>query len=664
MITKIKNMNGMRVFMVGLISLLLPLSSFLTTSCSEDDSDAPLNFYSSVRLTAAGFIESDEAQFSDFKSILERGNYLSMLKTYGHYTVFAPTNDAIQLYLKENGYATIDAIPNDKCDTLARTHIVQDKAYFTTDMGDAVSPVNMNDDYIQMTSDSDVTNNNALLIFVNKNSRIIQKDDSVTNGVVHVIDHVINASNQFLPALMEENPNLSIFCQALRLTGMADSLTKYVDETYTVDPDSAVGGKGFKVPYGTANDGTASKQCQTWYPEHRYFKFTAFVETDSIYRAHGINNLEDLKRYAKEVYDESYPEDAGKYDEDFKDRRNPLNRFISYHLINRIGSREYWVHCKGDIYEQKFLYNVYDPEDYFETMAPHTLIRFCSNPSEEIYINRKALVKNTKLEVRGVRVLKDDEGDEYTQTCSNGMYHYIDDILVYSADVRNNVLNHRIRIDGSCLSSDFMNARARIYYMGKSEQMIGFKNGFLADFKMHNSNTFIGCGNEQTGWRHYQGSGVCITGEKFDASVKLPPVPHDGTYEVRLGYSTGDDRGIAQVYLNNEPCGIPISFRNFDSGYHFEPDTEDEDENKAIDKAMRNRGFMKAMDSYGSSSEPFRIYTNDIRRILVRQYMRADQDNWLRFRQILEGSTLYMSIDYIELCPKDVYDNPEGEDRH
>jgi uncharacterized surface protein with fasciclin (FAS1) repeats len=664
MITKIKNMNGMRVFMVGLISLLLPLSSFLTTSCSEDDSDAPLNFYSSVRLTAAGFIESDEAQFSDFKSILERGNYLSMLKTYGHYTVFAPTNDAIQLYLKENGYPTIDAIPNDKCDTLARTHIVQDKAYFTTDMGDAVSPVNMNDDYIQMTSDSDVTNNNALLIYVNKNSRIIQKDDSVTNGVVHVIDHVINASNQFLPALMEENPNLSIFCQALRLTGMADSLTKYVDETYTVDPDSAVGGKGFKVPYGTANDGTASKQCQTWYPEHRYFKFTAFVETDSIYRAHGINNLEDLKRYAKEVYDESYPEDAGKYDEDFKDRRNPLNRFISYHLINRIGSREYWVHCKGDIYEQKFLYNVYDPEDYFETMAPHTLIRFCSNPSEEIYINRKALVKNTKLEVRGVRVLKDDEGDEYTQTCSNGMYHYIDDILVYSADVRNNVLNRRIRIDGSCLSPDFMNARARIYYMGKSEQMIGFKNGFLADFKMHNSNTFIGCGNEQTGWRHYQGSGVCITGEKFDASVKLPPVPHDGTYEVRLGYSTGDDRGIAQVYLNNEPCGIPISFRNFDSGYHFEPDTEDEDENKAIDKAMRNRGFMKAMDSYGSSSEPFRIYTNDIRRILVRQYMRADQDNWLRFRQILEGSTLYMSIDYIELCPKDVYDNPEGEDRH
>ncbi|MCR5159710.1 MAG: fasciclin domain-containing protein [Prevotella sp.] len=643
-------------------SLLLGGFGWALVSCSDDDSDAPLNFYSSVRLTAAGFIEADDAQFSEFKTILERSNYLSMLKTYGHYTVFAPTNEAIKQFLQENGLSSLDALTAEQCDTIARTHIVQDKAYFTTDMGGELAPVNMNDDYILMDSKSDADNDNALLIYVNTNSRIIQKDDSVTNGVVHVIDHVIKASNEFLSTFMEDNPNLTIFSEALRITGMADSLAKYDDLSYTVNPDSAWGGKGFKVPYGTANDGTASKQCNTWYPQKRLFKFTAFVETDSVYRAHNINNLDDLKAYAKQVYDESYPEDAGKYDDDFTDRRNPLNRFVSYHLINRMGPRDYWVHCKGDIYTQKFLFNIYDPEDYYETMAPHTLIRFCSNPGEEIYINRVGL-KN-KAEVRGVRVLKNDEGDGYNQSCKNGRYIYIDDILVYSREVRWNVLNRRIRIDGSCLSPDFMNGHARMEHMGKEEMMIGFKNGFLADFKMHNASTFIGCGNEQTGWRHYQGSGVCITGEKFDASVKLPPVPHDGTYEVRLGYSLGDDRGIAQVYLNNDPCGIPISFRNFDSNIGWEADTDDEEENQAIDKAMRNRGFMKAMDSYGSTSEPFRTYNNDVRRILTKQYLRADQDYWLRFRQILEGSTLYMSIDYIELCPKDVYDSPEGEDRH
>lgn len=651
--------NNIKHFLIGLCTCLGLVTGFV--ACTDDESDQPLNFYSSVRLTAAGFIEADNDRFSEFIAVLERSNYLSMLKTYGHYTVFAPTNEAMKDYLKENGYGSVADIPQEQCDTLSRAHIVQDKAYFTTDMGGDVAPVNMNDDFIEMTSDSDVTNNNALLVYVNKNSRLIQKDDSVTNGVVHVIDHVIKASSQFLPSLMEDNPNLTIFCQALRLTGMADSLTKYIDETYTVDPDSAVGGKGFGVVNSTAGDGSGQKTT-TYYPDHRYFKFTAFVEPDSVYHTHGIHNIDDLKAYAKQVYDESYPEDAGKYDEDFKDRRNPLNRFVSYHLINRIGPRDYWVHCKGPIYEQKFLTNVADPEEYFETMAPHTIMRFCSNPGEEVYINRKGF--RTNYTVRGIRVLKTEESGGYQQSCSNGMYHYIDDILVYSYDVRWNVLNRRLRFDGSTLSPDFMNARARMYYMNKDRMMIGFKHGYLTDFKMNNSNTFIGCGNEQTGWVHYQGSGICITGEKYDASVKLPPVPHDGTYEVRMGYSQGNDRGIAQVYLNNEPCGIPVSFRIFDSNTGWEPDINDEEENKAMDKALRNRGFMKAMDSYGSTDTPLRNQPNCIRRILVRKFLSANQENWLRFRQILSGSSLYMSLDYIELCPKDVYDSPQGEDRH
>ena len=119
-----------------------------------------------------------------------------------------------------------------------------------------------------------------------------------------------------------------------------------------------------------------------------------------------------------------------------------------------------------------------------------------------------------------------------------------------------------------------------------------------------------------------------------------------------------------QELCKQQNMDFDFSFRNLDANVGWEADTDDEEENKAIDKAMRNRGFMKAMDSYGSTSEPFRTYNNDVRRILVKQYLRADQEYWLRFRQILEGSTLYMSIDYIEICPKDVYDSPDGEDRH
>lgn len=624
----------------------------VVTACNDDD--IPDNFYSSTKVTAAGFIEADEEQYGEFHQILDRANYFSMLATYGEYTLFLPNNAAVDTYLSENGYSSVDDIPLEMCDTLARTHIVKTVALFTTDISGESMPMNMNDRYIELSTDSDVTNNNALIVYVNKRSRIIEKDDSVTNGVVHVIDRMLTASNQFLPDLMEEDPQLTIFCEALRLTGMADSISKYLDETYTCGDDSVT--KGVQVKYSTGSNGQANL-LTAYFPEKRYFKYSAFVETDSIYRLHGINNLDDLKAYAKQVYDQSYPEDAGLYDDDFKNRKNPLNRFVSYHLINRIGLYEDWV-TLGTILENCHITNVADPEDYYETMAPHSIMRFCY-ASDQLYINRKGVARNAS--VRGVRVLKREESGGHQQSAMNGVYHYIDDILTYSDNVRNNVLNRRLRIDGTTMSPDFMNANARVHWMEQSH-LTGFKNAYVTDWKMSDE-TFVGVHSEQQSWWSYEGNAICVSGI-YDISMKLPPVPFSGTWEIRMGFSQGEDRGVAQVYLNNEPCGIPVSFRHSDTYSGWEADTEDEDYNLAVDKAMRNRGFMKAMDSYGGDT-PFRNRANTlVRRILTKQYLSTEQDYWLRFRQVLDDENLYMSFDYIELCPKSVYDSPEGEDRH
>lgn len=665
-----------RRHLMALSVIICQLSfSVALTSCSDDETDVPLNFYSSVRLTAAGFIEADDAQFSDFRAILNRNNYLSMLKTYGNFTVFVPTNEAVQQYLKENGLESIDQLSDEKCDTLARTHIVSEKTYFTTDMGDKVQPKNMNEDYLEITSEADSTNDNALMVYVNKKSRLIEIDDSVTNGVVHVINNMIHTSSDLLPTLIESNPNLSLFYQAMKLCNLDMLLTNYYDDTYKVDPDSAEGRSkrdNFTISYGSTDDPNKSKQLPSFYPMNRYFKYTVFVETNEVFKANGINDIEDLKKHAKEVYDLAYPNDAGKYDEAYSDRRNPLNRFISYHMMNRVGTRDHWV-MTGAIYKSKWLRDVCDCEEYFETMAPHTVMRFCRT-NDEVYINRKGF--KTKAEVPGVRILRPDEEDAtYPTSCPNGRYLYVDNLLEYSADVRNNVLNRRMRFDNSSLSPDFMNAGGRFDHMDDDyERVQEYKNGYLTDFKFNNATTRIGLGNEQTGWVHYGGSGIVITGEKFDASLKLPPVPHDGTYEVRIGYSQGDDRGIAQFYLDDEPCGLPVSFRMFDGNTGWVGDITESDDpdyeeiNRAQDKAMRNRWYMKAPDSYGNYGDAegwsLRKQPNTIRRILVRKYMFAEQTYWLRFRQLVDGDQKYMSLDYLELCPKDVFDSPEGEDWH
>ena len=622
------------------------------TACSDED--IPDNFYSSTKLTAGAFIEADADQFSEFQRILTRGNYIGMLKTYGTYTLFAPTNDAVHAWLQANGYASVEDLPQTQCDTIARNHIVRTKALFTTDFSSSSAPMNMNDTYIELSVDSDATNNNALIVYVNKHSKIIERDDSVTNGVVHVVDHLLSATNQFLPGLMEEDPSLTIFSQALKLTGMADSLNRYLDLSYSCSDDSV--SKGIRVAYGTANGG-GSKTPPAYYPEKRYFKYTAFVETDSVFRANGINNIADLTAYAKKVYDEAYPHDAGLYDNDPTNRKNPLNRFVSYHLINRIGLYEDWV-IQGAIMEKCFDRTMADPEDYYETMCPGTTMRFCC-PTTGLWINRKGLSRN--VQVPGVRVLTREESGTRNQQARNGIYHYIDGILTYSKEVRDVVFNRRIRVDFTTLSPDFMNVEGgtRGHHIDETEFLTAFKRGYVTDWKF-SPETFIGVSNEQTSWWHYQGQGVAVLG-LFDVSVKLPPVP-SSTYEIRLGYTVGPERGVAQVYLNNVPCGIPVDLRVGCEGY--EADTDDDDENLAIDKAMRNLGFMKAPDSYRPGGGNSMRENGIIRRILATEYLDESQEYWLRFRQVLDDPDCYISLDYLELCPKSVYASPEGEDRH
>lgn len=633
----------------SLLAVVLTLTpGFLFQSCSDEE--MPTTYYTSVKLTAAGFISSRQNTYSQFEAILNRANYYTLLSTYGKFTLFAPTNAAVDQFLKQNGWTSVDQIPQAQCDTIARTHIVKRGAYFTTDVSDAALPeMNMNDRYITISSDSDVAHGNALVFFVNKTAKITERDDSVTNGVVHTIDHVLGASNLFLPDLIDENPELRLFSEALHLTGMKDSISKYLDESYTISLDSVV--DGVPTMYG-------GRPTQAYWPEKRYFKFSAFVETDSIFALHNIHSLDDLKAYAKRVYDQTYPADAGRYDDDWTNRRNPLNRFISYHLINRLGNYSDWV-SSGEIREQCCVTSVLDPEDYYETMCPGTIMRF-SGPSAGLFINRKGLQNN--FSIRGVKVLSPSESGHADQNALNGIYHFIDDILVYSPDVRDKVLNTRIRVDGTTMSPDFMNAGARGHF--GENYLTAFKHAYIQDWKVSDE-TFIGVHSNELGWHSYEGNAICLMGI-YDVTMKLPPVP-SGTYEIRMGYTVGTERGVVQVYLNNEPCGIPIDLRIYGVAPNigWVSDGEDNDENTANDKAMHNRGYMKGMDSYRSSGgNVFRENVENLRRVLTTTYLDSEKTYWLRFRQVLDDPKCYLSFDYIELCPSSIYNSPRGEDRH
>jgi len=651
------------------LSLFAVMSVPFFFSCVDND-DVPETMYTAKKLTAGAFLEAHQDRYSEFTALLKRTPYFSLMTTYGRYTLFAPTNEAIADFLKTNGYRSVDDIPQGVCDSLARTHIMRKGAIFTSDVPEGDIGMNMLDAILGWSSDSDVVNDNHLIYYVNKNSRMLEYNDSVTNGVVHTIDRVISASNDFLPEKMAEDSTITLFCEALRLTHLDDSLHYYIDNNYSIGSDSVYIGTSERC----LNNGNPRMKC-IWV-DIRYFKYTAFVEPDSVYHRYGIRTIDDLKAYAKQVYDATYPEDAGLYDDDFTNRKNPLNRFVSYHLMDRLATYNNLV--GNELTKDCWKTTLADPEDFYETMCPGTLMRFAkpSGDQQGIYINRRGLMSRLyDAESRGVKVLSMSESGGTETNALNGTYHYIDDILTFNVHTRDVIFNCRMRFDPATLSPDFMNGNGRNhkYDNGVDENTIrGFKRGFIKGWEL-SEESFVGVTGNDIWWASFLGHVVVISG-RFDVTFKLPPVPKKGTYEIRIGYTPNEERGVIQAYLNNMPCGIPVDMRIYptDPEIGFVGDGSEgattEEEIKMQDKALHNRGFLKGPDVWyqggTGTSNALRALNLPTRRVLATESMDPDKTYYLRLRQVLDDPEKYCNFNYLELCPKSVYGSPEGEDQH
>jgi hypothetical protein len=48
-----------------------------------------------------------------------------------------------------------------------------------------------------------------------------------------------------------------------------------------------------------------------------------------------------------------------------------------------------------------------------------------------------------------------------------------------------------------------------------------------------------------------------------------------------------------------------------------------------------------------------------MRRIVLRENMKANETYYIQFKSVLEDAETEFYMDYIEFCPKEVYDNPQ-----
>lgn len=669
--------------------LTLALGTFALSGCWEEQH--PGTYYTFTGQTVASDLAS-KPDYSDFVKVLQRSGMWNNLLIYGHNTCFAPNNDAIAQFLKEREerarkegkdvtYNTVDDLPKEDCDTLAWTHLLDITCYVGELIPGLLPKVNLNDRFLILTLDSThVEQLGDSVVALQRrlnNAIIVAKDDSCENGVVHFIDRCIDFSGDYVYDLVDHDPKTQLFSQALKQAGFRNTLCEWYDDNYKIGEDSVLKG----IPLTSAGN-----KYTVFYWEKRKTNFTLLVPTDSIFNMNGVYSVEDMFNLAKEIYPEFNDNDSVM--SDYTNPHNPLHKFLAYHILPFLTDLSR-INGRNDIVK---IYNgkITDPEDYFETLLPKSLMRISTKLKNEeldmgnIYINRRDVEGNGTVgfkgpKVRGTRILTVDEMHVAKYSALNGVYHYIDGILKYDSNVRDDVLDRRLRIDCTTLSPDFLTSGARQFNAentGVEKYGSGFKDP--KNFTSYHTDYTLSVRAPAKNSYAYEGDGIDIEGN-FDIYVKLPPIPHDGTWQLRLSFRSNDLCGIVQNYIAGvpvgqavertdwKPLGIPCDLRvkmtDPSVGWVKDSELEGTTAIESLDKSMKNRGWMKGSDAQLTvNGDKHRDINTMGRKILATEYMTSNTDYYIRIKQILDDNKAEFLFDYIELVPKSVYDMTE--DKH
>lgn len=693
----------------GMMALAaLGVASF--TSCSEEIDDS--NLYTFTGQTVIDYLRSDST-LSDIAKISDRAGMSDRLSAYGTYTCFAPTNEALKVYIdslyndkksdNHNGlYAgevPADSVMNrlwksEKCDSLCKdiieSHVTGQKkttndfltgADITMMLGNTHTPKRVNGE-----------------ITMDGTTHFIKTDQEVENGIVQVIDRLFYRSTNYIIDEMDAMGCYGLWVEALRKTGIDKILQENIRTKgiswFNIEPEN-------QYPYAD-------------YPTKCKVGFTIFAEPDEVLKKEGINTFADLVERANQEYANcknwySYVEDAGinvSTGNDYTNQWNALNMFIRYHILHYALSTDKLVYSYNELKDM-------DVYEYVRTLLPGTMFKLTGikDPGGnvgEIRINRQLNTptltsdpgntnRNGTAYLEANQVI--DEGilvgnsKINSRQASNGYVHPISGVLAYKETVPNKVLNERLRFEFMSLFDESMTNRYRGYtgadlksFFGRTDRNITavrIPEGYFENMVIYNgdaSRVYYLTKDQANGyngydcWNDYQGDELYCKGA-YDFAIKLPPVPKDGTYELRFGYVNNGKRTIVQFYLGHSsdrstmtPCDIPLdqNVNPTSTTVGWTNPNTDGDNGAAVDKAMHNRGWMRGPNyfsnkKYGEGSTA--RFKSDggqhhIRRVVTKQYFKQGEENWFRCKTAMpENTEAEFQLDYIELVPATVYNH-------
>jgi uncharacterized surface protein with fasciclin (FAS1) repeats len=273
-----------------ILKLVVLIACVGFVACNEDEADITyIDSYS----TLYSFMEDNE-DFSLYKEIVDAaiidGTSQTMESVYTSYnsntdgenlyTLFLPSNDAIESYLLEKNISIDELLSSaEDCWDLVANHLIDVEIYSRDFPNGELSGSSLNGESHTVRYEE---NDDEVVYYIDETATVLIADNYVSNGVIHVIDEVLIPISYTSSEWLESNDEYSIFYEALNITGLSSVLQN-------LDPDVS--------PY------------------------TIFVESDVVFQEAGINSIDDL--IAQKSPDQN----------NYTDETNLLYEFVAFHLI-------------------------------------------------------------------------------------------------------------------------------------------------------------------------------------------------------------------------------------------------------------------------------------------------------------------------------------------
>ena len=480
-----------------------------------------------------------------------------LLTARGRYTVFAPTNKAIQDYLDslavKEKFLTApswDAFTDStKLDSIRRVIVLnsiidcgdQNEAYetsiFPIDDGDEFALSNMNDRKLTVNYGA-----NPDSIFINQVCAIhrLNRDILVLNGVIHQVEKVIAPQEttmaDFLTDIISrrEGPYL-VLARAIQACGLFDTLRAYRDEVY-----ERMYKEGLIEDYINKLNGFIH-----YAPEHRKYGFTVFAETDDFWRAEGLDpEAPDLLAKLQQwVYDHHQYADDDQFvqDNNYSSAQNLLYQWTTYHITPyRLPKDKLVVHAN------EYGFSLSNPialgipiYELYTSLGERRLIKtYQSRATRGVFLNRFPNLDDrpngSYQEVScdpdkvGCRIGTDDDHAVLSDII-NGIIYPIDAPFAYTDEVRNNFQKQRLRFDIMSLfpeprNNDFRRKASR----DDRDHLVLVPNPkvyrYCENLWMNEESNFMYANYYMVGNGNMQEDQVGIQGI-YDVTFALPPVP-------------------------------------------------------------------------------------------------------------------------------------------